>query len=239
MPQDPVTDARDLIAELFPQARWAVLGGGILSAARTPGSDLDIVVVLRDNDPAAPHRDSRYWRGWPVELFVHDAATLDHYLRQDLPGRRPVLCRMVATGVLLTGDAEGAAEAARVQADCAAVLAAGPPAIGDSEHAYRRYVLTDLLNDLVHAQDPAERTTIGAVAWVRAAEEALAFGRHWLGSGKWLLRELRDMDAALADRWVAAHGDPDAVAAFIREVLDRAGGELFSGYYLVGTRSVD
>jgi hypothetical protein len=44
--EDPVADAQALIAERFPAARAAFLGGGILSARRTSTSDLDIVVVI-------------------------------------------------------------------------------------------------------------------------------------------------------------------------------------------------
>ena len=74
--RDPVIDARELVLELFPGARWALLTGSVLTEHRTGGSDLDIVVVLPDGDPLAPHRSSRHHRGWPVELFVHDEATL-------------------------------------------------------------------------------------------------------------------------------------------------------------------
>jgi hypothetical protein len=99
-----------------------------------------------------------------------------------------------------------------------------------------RYGLTDLLDDLTHAQDPGERTVLAYTAWTTAAEYALTFGGHWLGSGKWLLRELRDMDAELAARWLDAHDDVEATAAFAREVLDRAGGPLFAGYRVPGER---
>jgi predicted nucleotidyltransferase len=57
------------VAELFPYAR-AVVTGSVITSRRTPGSDLDIVVVLPDHDPTAPHRASRHWRDRPVELFV-------------------------------------------------------------------------------------------------------------------------------------------------------------------------
>jgi hypothetical protein len=227
MHDDPIGEARELVAQLFPHARWAVLTGSVLTSRRTAGSDLDIVVVLPDDDPAAPHRDSRYWNGWPVELFVHDAATLAHYLSKDLPQRRPILHRMVATGVLLTGDCP---DAAQVQARCADVLAAGPAPLADEEQAAVRYGLTDLLDDLTYAGDPGERTVVATTAWITAAQQALALGQHWVGSGKWLLREMRDMDHNLATRWLAAHGDAEATAAFVREVLDRAGGPLFAGY---------
>jgi hypothetical protein len=231
--EDPVADARSLVARLFPQARWAVLTGSVVTPYRTSGSDLDIVVVLPDDDPAAPHRDSQYWRGWPVELFVHDAVTLAHYLGKDLPQRRPTLHRMVATGVLLLGECP---HATQVQAECAAVLAAGPAPLTDEERAAARYGLTDLLDDLTHARDLGERTVVATTAWITAARQALALGGHWVGTGKWLLRELRDMDNDLATRWLAAHGDIDAIAAFVREVLDPVGGPLFAGHRVAGER---
>jgi hypothetical protein len=225
--RDPVVDARALVAELFPQARWALVTGSVTTDQRTAGSDLDIVVMLPDGDPAARHRSSRYWREWPVELFVNDARSLAEFLARDFPRRRPALHRMIATGVLLTGDRSGAA---RTQADCAEVLARGPSPLTAEEKAWARYRLTDLVDDLVHARDPGERLVICDSTWTTAAEQALAFAGHWTGTGKWLLRELRDLDAGLADRWLAAHGAPDAVAAFARQVLESAGGPLFDGF---------
>ncbi len=92
---------------------------------------------------------------------------------------------MIATGVLLTG---GCPHAAQVQARCAAVLAVGPAPVTEEERAAARYGLTDLLDDLTHAQDPGERTVIVATAWTTAAQQALTLGGHRVGSGKWLLR---------------------------------------------------
>jgi hypothetical protein len=99
-----------------------------------------------------------------------------------------------------------------------------------------RYRLTDLLDDLTNAVDAGERAVIAATAWVAAAEGALAAGAHWTGTGKWLLRELRDMDSDLADRWLRDQGDPDAIAALVRRVLGRSGGPLFDGYRATGER---
>lgn len=228
--QDAVADARALVGELFPHARWAVLTGSVITGHRTPGSDLDIVVMLPADDPQAPHRDSRYFREWPVELFVHDEQTLAHYLAMELPQRKPHLHRMVARGVALVGDP------VKWQARCGDVLAAGPAPLTPAEREYARYGLTDLLDDLVHAVDPGEKTVIAATAWTATAEQGLAFADRWAGNGKWLLRELRDLDRGFADRWLAAHGDAEAIEAVGREVLDRAGGPLFDGYRAVGER---
>ncbi|WP_233414291.1 phosphotransferase family protein [Nucisporomicrobium flavum] len=228
MHRDPLTDARDLVAELFPRNRWAVLAGSVTTAQRTTGSDLDIVVLLPEGDGQVPHRDSRHFRGWPVELFVHDEQSLSHYLAKDLPGRRPIMHRMVATGIPVSGDPR------RWQTHCAAVLAAGPAPLPAHQRAQARYHLTDLLDDLRHATDPGERTVIATAAWTSAAQQALTLADHWTGTSKWLLRELRDLDDELAGRWLRAHDDPAAIENLIEEILDRHGGPLFDGFHVAG-----
>lgn len=233
MDRDPVADARALVEELFPRAVWAIVTGGVVTEHRTPGSDLDIVVVLPDGDPDVPHRESRYFRSWPVELFVHDAESLDAFLAKELAQRKPHLNRLVAIGVAAVGDPSG------WQARCAALLAAGPATLTADERAAARYGLTDLLDDLACAVDPGERAVIAAWAWTASADDLLASTGRWPGRGKWLLRELRAFDADVAERWLAARGDVGLVEAFAREVLDRMGGPLFDGYRVPGLHTTD
>ena len=153
---DPVADARALIAERFPAAHAAFLGGGVLSARRTSTSDLDIVVVV--DGPPAPYRESLRWRGWPAELFVHRLGTTGAWFARDVARRRPTLMRMCADGVILA-DADGTAAAIRTQAQT--LLAAGPPPASTAEVDGYRYGLTDLLDDLAGSTDPGETIVIG------------------------------------------------------------------------------
>ena len=233
MDHDPVIDARALVQACFPQARWALLTGSVLTDDRTAGSDLDIVVLLPvpAGDPPPPYRESRHYRTWPVELFVHDEASLAHYLATELAQRKPHLRRMIARGIFLVG------EATELQEQCAAALAAGPTALTATERELARYGLTDLIDDLVHAVDPGERAVITMALWTDTARQALALADHWVGGGKWLLRELRAMDPLVAERWLGARGDAAAVTAVAREVLDRAGGPLFDGFRAAGERA--
>ncbi|MEV6286703.1 nucleotidyltransferase domain-containing protein [Kribbella sp. NPDC051770] len=226
---DPLETTRRLAAELFPTAIWVLLSGSVLTSARTAGSDLDIVVLLPDGTPGAPRRESLEYDGWPVELFVHDSASLPHYLAKDLPGRRPALHRMVALGTPIVGDPS------EHQAAALAALEAGPPALAQPELDSLRYALTDLLDDLTHA--PAdEQAVIATYTWLRTAETMLHVRNHWVGNGKWLLRELRDLDPAYADRWLASRTITAAIRALADEVLTLAGGPLFAGYQAAGER---
>ncbi|GIJ59244.1 nucleotidyltransferase domain-containing protein [Virgisporangium aurantiacum] len=221
---DPMADAADLVAARFPHATWAMLTGSVLGPHRTPGSDLDIV-VLREDGPG--YRESLRFRGWPVELFVHTPEQLARYLDLELAARKASTHRMLAQGVPLLGDPGD------LPARCARVLAAGPPPLTGAEHDRLRYVMTDLLDDLIHAVDAGERAVIAAALWTETARAALAFAGRWIGTGKWLLRDLRELAPDLAAEWLAARDDPRPLA---ERVLGGAGGPLFEGYHAPAPR---
>jgi len=227
---DALAAARSLVDQLYPTARWALLAGSVATVDRTSGSDLDVIVFIED-DPQAPYRRSLTWQGFPAEVFTYDQPGLEHYLRLDLAHRRPVTHRMLATGIPLT-DLDG--HAVQVRHRCADLLAAGPPRMDPVELDGLRYQLTGLLTDLTHAGNPGARTVIAASTWTRTAELALHAAGHWSGSGKWLLRELVDLDPGFAGRWLAAHSDPAAVVAIADEVLGSLGGRLFDGHLTTG-----
>lgn len=231
MDRDPVVDARALVAERFPRARWAVVGGSVVTPLRNAGSDLDVVILFEPKEAGAaggPFRASDRFRGWPVEIFAHTDVSLRFFYARERAQRRATLARLVAGGVAVAGDP------ARHQREAEALLAAGPPGPTPEELELVRYGLTDLLDDLVHAVDPGERAVIAATLWTTAAQDLLLAGNHWAGRGKWLLRELRALDPEAARIWLAAERDPGAIAAFARTVLDRLGGPLFEGYRAAG-----
>ena len=222
---DPIADAAALVADRYPEARWALLAGSVLDpGARTAGSDLDIVVCVPDD--AVGHRDSVRWRGWPVELFVNGEAGHRWFIEQETARRKPTLARMIATGVHVAGDADVTA----LKAECQALLDAGPGPASDTALEDGRYGVTDLLDDLAYARDGGEADVVRSVLWERVGHLALAAAGRWDGGGKWLLRELRDWDPGYAARWVAARHDDRTMVAVARATLDAAGGPLFEGY---------
>ncbi|HEX9553764.1 MAG TPA: hypothetical protein VF983_11215 [Streptosporangiaceae bacterium] len=162
---------------------------------------------------------------------MQHASTIGDWFAKDRARRRPTLARMCADGVILT-DADGTATVVRDQAR--AVLAAGSPPLERSELDRRRYGLTDLLDDLAGSSDPGETALICWYVLRETAELALLIRGSWLGSGKWLLRELRAAEPALAEELIEARDDPARLASLTDGVLARAGGRLWAGYHQIG-----
>ena len=226
---DPIEDARALVIERFPDALAAFLGDTVLSPHRTSTSDLDILVILAG--PPAPYRESLRFRSWPVETFVHDMDSLERFFGRDNQRRRPTLARLCADSVPVAGQDQIINQ---IRERGRSTLAAGPRPLGDNELALLRYGLTDLLDDLAGSTDPGEIAVIGWNVWTATAELALLLAGHWLGSGKWQLRELRSADPALAGQMAAAFGDPALLTPAADEVLGRCGGRLWAGFRLAG-----
>ncbi|NNG38905.1 hypothetical protein HJ588_06405 [Flexivirga sp. ID2601S] len=107
-----------------------------------------------------------------------------------------------------------------------------PPRSPAAETDARRYALTSLLDDLAEPRDDVEAAVVAAATWREAAELALGLDRHWLGTGKWLLRALRESDETDRFGLIAAARltDRAQVAAAGHAVLDAAGGRLQEGH---------
>jgi hypothetical protein len=226
---EPIDAATDLVRHRFPHALAAFLGGTVLSPARTPTSDLDIVVVRPDGET---YRETVRHHGWPVELFLSTPVTYERILGREVAARRSPLAHMVGRGAIIV-DSDGTA--ARLQAEAAELLRQGPPPVSAEHVEDLRYGLSDLLDDLTGATDVDESTAIATRVFTETALLALTLHGAWLGTGKWLARHLRAADPGLHDTLMAAFrtavaGEKAALTEVTGEVLDRAGGRLMEGY---------
>jgi Nucleotidyltransferase domain len=231
MPSDPVHTARALVGERFPDAVQAWLAGSVTTGQATATSDLDVTVLLDEGDV---HRESLVYDGWPVELFVHTAASVEHYVVKDLARRRPTMARLVATGVPLLS--EGGDD---VRRRCQDVLDTGPPPVTAADLEAQRYGLTDLLDDLAGAGHDEEATAIAVEVWRATAELALAAAVAWSGTGKWLVRELGALDERRGTHLTTAldlglhralAGERTSLTAVADEVLAPLGGRRWAGF---------
>jgi predicted nucleotidyltransferase len=236
---EAVEVARRLVAERFPQARAAWLGGSVAGGTATSTSDLDITVLLPG--PPAPMRESLLYADWPVELFVHTERSLAHYCGKDHDRRQPSMMRLVGESIILLDTTEVGDLAMKLQADCLAQVGTGPEALSEHELAMLRYRVSDLLEDLIGADSNDIRAVVAASLWQEAAALLLTGDRRWSGTGKGLLREVAGYDndcgtahaVALADGLRAAvSGDPVPLTIETDEILAAYGGRLFAGFRL-------
>src|SRR5690606_9441339 len=95
-----------------------------------------------------------------------------------------------------------------------------------------RYSLSALVDDVADAEDPGILTVTMHRAWKEAAELALLSSKCWIGTGKWLLRELRAHEDTFGlAAWVDDGGrDPRALLKSCRMLLDSVGGYLQAGF---------
>ncbi len=186
-------------------------------------------------DSTAAHRESLLHDGWPVELFVHTASSIRHFVAKDLERRRPTMARLVSTGVALVPGDGGVP----LRRECASVVAAGPGPLSDSELSLARYSLTDQLDDLAGGGAAGVMDAVVIEVWRSTAELLLAAAAWWTGSGKWLIREVEALDDARGTAFAprlheglhaALAGEPILLAEVAGEVLDLVGGRIWSGF---------
>ncbi|SDD80985.1 hypothetical protein SAMN05216174_118105 [Actinokineospora iranica] len=141
--------------------------------------------------PPAPFRETTEHDGWVVELFCRTVESYAAFVERETEARRSPLLHMCGEGVLLL-DRDGLGR--RTQEEASARLQAGPPPLSTNELEDRRYLITDLLDDLVGSSDHEESIFIANRLLTAVGELILAMQRCWQSHGKWLLRRLRDAD---------------------------------------------
>lgn len=216
-------------AERFPRAELVVVAGSA-AGARRPRSDIDLLVIgpeaMLPGDAVEAALTERF-QGELLEVFACTPAAFREHQEAGARRFRPLSGQLLADGVVVL-DLHRNDE---LVAWNRALLAAGP-APTPVELAQRRYSVTNTLDDLLDADDRIERAVLAWTLFERLSEFLLLANGRWIGAGRWLLRRLREWDAAFADDLGAALLGPD-VGALERLTLDALaphGGRLMEGH---------
>ncbi|KJQ53137.1 nucleotidyltransferase domain-containing protein [Microbacterium sp. SA39] len=222
--------AERFIAESYHRASIAIVAGSTARGARTPTSDIDLLLIGESlfEDPGKTSEAATYgFEGEIFEVFAYTPAGFDEWAQRSVNQCRPVIVQMLIEGITIRHDA--ALEQLRERWE--PILAAGPT-LDHSESAFRRYVITDLIDDLRDATDPLEQRVLAALVFEKVAELMLLENHRWVGAGKWLPRHLRGFDQVRAEALSAPllSGDLGAFAERADEELARAGGRVQAGF---------
>lgn len=224
--------ARKVLAEYHPQAKVAFVAGSVARGEETPTSDIDLIVIYEDGFDDV-HRHSITCDGWPVEMFVHNVKSNDFYIDKDVQRGMPAMPSMIAEGVEITVPSEvSAARKTRARA----VLEAGPPALDAQQMEMRRYMLTDLLDDIEGGAKKDMPVMMPlSLLYQELADFYLRARGRWSGRGKSLIRALEKNFPDLTTRYQAAFIEAfslegiDGVLSIADEMLEPFGGRLWAG----------
>ncbi|WP_404475583.1 nucleotidyltransferase domain-containing protein [Microbacterium aerolatum] len=217
------------IAAHFPEASVALIGGSTARGERTRTSDIDLLLIddaLLPADQIGTARTLEF-EGEIFEVFTYTQTGFAEWAQRSIAQHRPVIVHMLVEGLAVRRDDD--LDVLRNR--WSEILDAGP-AVDDHELRFRRYVITDVLDDLRDASDPLERAVLAATLFDRTAELMLLTAGKWIGTGKYLPRRLRELPPervhALADPYVRA--DLDQLADAVEQELVTAGGRVQAGF---------
>lgn len=218
------------IAATYPRASLAIVAGSTARGERTRTSDIDLLLLgadLFDVESKTSEAATHEFDGEIIEVFAYTPEGFQEWAERGIAQHRPVILHMLVEGDVVRDDGTSASLRAR----WGAILDAGP-ALDAAESAFRRYVITDVLDDLRDATDPLEQRVLASLLFERVAELMLLADGRWIATGKWLPRRLRALSAERADA-LSVPLLVDDFATFADRVaaeLERAGGRMQVGF---------
>jgi hypothetical protein len=203
------------------------LGGSLAAGQVAPRSDLDLVVIKAD-DVEVRERYVRYVNDVQVQVIAGPPLQFDIWLERDRPSGTVV--RQLAEGQLLF-DRNGLGTCYRRQARD--VVEEGLPPMSRPQIRSRRFLLTELLDDVVDCADcPPQARWLMHTGLAYVVETAFLWHQQWTPKGKRALAEIGDLDPELGDLCEAYLGaatlceQQAAFEALVARVLAPLGGEL-------------
>lgn len=225
-------EAIQYVERYHPDCRAAFLTGSAEFGRARDHSDIDLVIIERKL--RSPYRLVRMEEGRMFETHVWKESTAERMFKLAAESGTGAAVRMVAFGRLLRDDEEGCG--ARLQAKAAQLWQAGPPPWSLDHMNEARYAITEELLDLIDADDEASRWFVASRLVSLISNFILRAEGRWSGTGKWMLRALRESApeaaADLEETLLALfrHRDAEPLAAFVRQALEPYGGLLLEGF---------
>lgn len=222
--------AERFIAATYPRAEIAIVAGSTARGERTTTSDIDLLLIgdsLFEDESQTSAAATYEFEGEVFEVFAYTPEGFDEWAHRGVEGYRPVIVHMLVEGApIRTGTSLAA-----LRVRWSSILDAGP-APEAAELTFRRYVITDLLDDLRDATDHLERRMLASALFERTAELMLLADGRWIATGKWLPRRLRALSRERAELLSTPllADDLSTFADRVEDELVRSGGRVQAGF---------
>lgn len=230
--RDPKNTAKRFIEINHPECEGAMLAGSCARGEATATSDLDIIILYEGENRA--YRESLLFDGWPVEVFVYTGEAYQNFFASDAERGIPSLPRMASEAVVL----KESPAVTKMISEASSIFGAGPLSWNKQKIDHNRYMITNLIDDFLDKEIGGEAYFLANTIVNDLAIFSLRTRQHWIGSGKWMFRELIGMDSTLANQFEQSlkafyeQHDKQAIVQLADDCLEPFGGRLFEGYYL-------
>ncbi|QCR30822.1 nucleotidyltransferase domain-containing protein [Lysinibacillus sp. SGAir0095] len=229
---EPFVAAKLFVDKYYLNCQGALLAGSVVRGEATDTSDLDIVIF--DAQILNSFRQSIIDFDWPIEVFVHNLSSYKPFFEADYQRARPSLPRMISEGIIIKNL--GVIE--KIKDEANGILCGGPEEWPLEVIQSKRYFMTDALEDFIGSTNRAEELMIANTLSDLIQEFVLRSNGRWIGSSKWIIRELNLFDADFTRQFTDAfetfykHGDKSKVIELVEQILSPYGGRLFAGFRL-------
>jgi len=170
-----------------------IAAGSILRRTPDSSSDLDIYVLHLE-----PFRQrlQKFFNGVPAEIFVNPPAAVEGYFTSEGAASRPITAHMLVNGFVIL-DRHPVVEQLRQRAR---EMLATLPSLTPTQHTWKRYLASNLLEDAVDVadRDPQTAQIFLAQAVFAMLQYHFEANRHFIPRTKELLAQLNSLDPSLA-----------------------------------------
>lgn len=228
---DYLAVAENILSRQFADADCAFVAGSMLRNEATASSDIDLIILYNDTTHES-YRQSIMAEGWPVEIFVHNLASQDFFMNGEVKSGECLTATMVSTGIIIGRDNELAEHRKAIACD---MIAQGPEEWTTDKVDTERYFITDLWDDLREPKDTDAIPAILSKLMPRLGQFYFRTQKKWSGSGKALVRLLKQDNPDFARKFLDAfdaayHGDNTPLKELLDTMLAPYGGMLFAEY---------
>jgi hypothetical protein len=230
--------AKSYIEQNYPDAECAFVAGSIMRGEGKPHSDIDLVVIYSD-DFDAVRRESKVFNDVPIESFVHNERSLKYFIDLDVDGGVPSMPSMIVEGIVIGPNTSLGMD---LKAYAEEIIAKGPKQLDEASMLRARYGLTDLFDDIRDDRPYGEYIGCVTELYKKLGDFYLRSNGLWSGSGKGLIKQLRNADLVFAERYemsfkVAFEGDKSQLDKLITDVLEPHGGLFWDGDYQLAPKT--
>ena len=144
MKNEPLATIQKLIKECYFEAKAVFWAGSVSECRGTSASDLDLVIIFESI--ATAYREAFIFDGWPIDVFVHDLASLRYFcLKLEMDDGKPALINMILQGREILEQNSVTSEAKNIAEQA---LKNGPDIWTKAQIDKERFLITDILDDI-------------------------------------------------------------------------------------------